>query len=66
MKNLLREGKTYQLPNAIRTHRDIGMICLDEALVDLYLRQIITGETMMKFCNDRQEVEKLVGRLEVR
>ena len=66
VKNLLREGKTYQLPNAIRTHRDIGMISLDEALVDLYLRQIITGETMMKFCNDRQEVEKLIGRLGVK
>jgi twitching motility protein PilT len=66
VKNLLREGKIHQLPNAIRTHRDIGMISLDEALVDLYLKQIITGETLMSFCNDRQEVEKLIGRLEVK
>jgi len=66
VKNLLREGKIHQLPNAIRTHRDIGMISLDEALVDLYLKQIITGETLMNFCNDRQEVEKLIGRLEVK
>jgi len=66
VKNLLREGKTYQLANAIRTHRDIGMISLDEALVDLYLKQIINGETLMSFCNDRQEVEKLIGRLEVK
>ena len=66
VKNLLREGKTYQLANAIRTHRDIGMISLDEALVDLYLKQIINGETMMSYCNDRQEVEKLIGRLGVK
>jgi len=62
-KNLIREGKIYQLPNVIRTHRDIGMISLDEALVGLYLKGIITGKTVLDFCNDRQEVEKLVGKI---
>jgi twitching motility protein PilT len=66
VKSLIREGKIYQLPNVIRTHREIGMISLDEALVDLYLRQIITGETLLGVCNDRQEVEKLIGRVVVR
>jgi len=66
VRNLLREGKTYQLANAIRTHRDIGMISLDEVLVDLYLKQIINGECVINFCNDRQEVEKLIGRIEVK
>jgi twitching motility protein PilT len=66
VKNLIREGKTYQLPNAIRTHREMGMISLDEALVDLYLRKIISGEALLAYCNDRQEVEKLIGRIEVR
>jgi twitching motility protein PilT len=66
VRNLIREGKIYQLPNVIRTHREIGMISLDEALVDLYLRQIITSETLLAFCNDRQEVEKLIGRVEIR
>jgi len=64
-KNLIREGKFYQLPNVIRTHRDIGMISLDEALVGLYLKGTISGETVLSFCNDRQEVEKLVGKLKV-
>ena len=66
VRNLIREGKIYQLPNVIRTHREIGMISLDEALVDLYLRQIINGETLLAYCNDRQEVEKLIGRVEVK
>jgi len=66
VKNLIREGKIYQLPNVIRTHRDIGMISLDEALVSLYLKRIISGETLLAFCNDRQEVEKLIGKVEVR
>jgi len=63
VKNLIREGKIYQLPNVIRTHREMGMISLDEALVSLYLKQLITGETLLAFCNERQEVEKLIGKI---
>ncbi len=66
VKNLIREGKIYQLPNVIRTHRDIGMISLDEALASLYLKRIITGESLLAFCNDRQEVEKLIGKVVVK
>lgn len=65
VKNLIREGKIYQLPNVIRTHRGIGMISLDEALVSLYLRGIISGETVLDFCNDRTEVEKLIGKVKL-
>jgi twitching motility protein PilT len=65
VKNLIREGKIYQLPNVIRTHREIGMISLDEALVNLYLRGTISGESVLEFCNDRQEVEKLIGKVRV-
>jgi twitching motility protein PilT len=65
VRNLIREGKIYQLPNVIRTHREVGMISMDEALVNLYLKRLITGETLLSFCNDRQEVEKLIGRVEI-
>lgn len=66
VRNLIREGKIYQLPNVIRTHREIGMISLDEALVNLYLKQLITGENLLAFCNDRQEVEKLIGKVKIK
>ena len=66
VRNLIREGKIYQLPNVIRTHREIGMISLDEALVSLYLKRKITGESLLAFCNDRQEVEKLIGKVEIK
>jgi len=65
VKALIRDGKLYQLPNVIRTHRDIGMIALDEALVGLYLKGTITGETVLDYCNDRSEVEKLIGKVRV-
>ena len=65
VKALIREGKIYQLPNVIRTHRDIGMISLDEALVSLYLKGTISGETLLGFCYNQKEVEKLIGRVVV-
>ena len=65
VKALIREGKVHQLPNVIRTHRDIGMISLDEALVTHYLKGAISGETVLSFCNDRNEVEKLIGKVRV-
>ena len=61
VKNLIREGKIYQLPSTIQTHHDIGMISLDESLVDLYERQIISFQTVKDFCNDREEVSKLIS-----
>ena len=66
VRNLIREGKIYQLPNVIRTHREMGMISLDEALANLYLNRIINGKTLLDFCNDRQEVEKLIGKVVVK
>jgi len=66
VKALIREGKIFQLPNIIRTHRDIGMITLDESLAELYLKGIITGESVLQFCNDQKELEKLIGRVVVK
>jgi twitching motility protein PilT len=65
VKNLIREGKIYQLPNVIRTSSQDGMQTLDQSLVNLYLRGIITGETLVRYCNDREEVEKLIGGVPV-
>jgi len=39
------------------------MITLDEALVSVYLKGIITGQSLLEYCNDRGEVEKLVGKI---
>ena len=61
IKQLFKDSKD-QLYNAKRTHLGIGMISMDEALVDLYLRKIIASETLFAYCNDRQEVKNwLVG-----
>jgi twitching motility protein PilT len=47
--NLIREGKTYQVPSIIQTSRKAGMITLNEALLDLVeKRQIEPDEAYLR------------------
>jgi twitching motility protein PilT len=62
VRNLIREGKTYQLPNAIRTHARLGMQLLDQALATLYLEKKISNESLFAFCNDHDDVRRLIGK----
>ena len=65
IRNLIREGKTYQLANVIHTHVQEGMQLLDQALVKLYREEVISRENLLSFCNDRDEVGKLIGTAKV-
>lgn len=58
VKNLIREGKPFLIPNTIRTSSNVGMRTLDDALVDLYRRRIISRESLYAFCQDAEDVGK--------
>jgi len=64
IRNLIRDGKTYQLPNTIRMSTQQGMELLDQALVRLYRSNAITKEKVFEFCNDRDEITRLTGEKE--
>ena len=64
IKNLIREGKVHQLPNAIRTHSRLGMKLLDQSLIELYREGRISYENVLAFCNEQDEVIKLIGNAE--
>lgn len=66
VKNLIREGKVHQLPNAIRTNARIGMQLLDQALANLHKERMISTEEAYSFCNDRDELEKLIANIDDR
>ncbi len=61
VRNLIREGKLHQLPNVIRTHAQMGMVTLDQALLNLYRERAISYENVLAFCNDQEEIEKVIG-----
>ena len=62
VKNLIREGKIYQLPSTMRTQTKQGMVLFDQALANLYLKEIISGEDMFAWCNSRGDVEQFCGK----
>ncbi len=58
IKNLIREGKTYQIGTQIQTNRKLGMITMDDALYDLYRRGEISGDQTIVFAQDPMTMEK--------
>ena len=65
VRNLIRDGKLYQLPNVIRTHAQLGMATLDQSLINLYQQGVISHENLLAFCNEREEVEKLTDEAQI-
>ena len=64
VRSNIRDGKIYQLPNAMLTQARMGMVLLDNALINLYRKGLISRESVLAFCNDQDEVMKLMGTLE--
>jgi twitching motility protein PilT len=60
-RNLIREGKTYQLPTVIQTGGKLGMHTLDSSLRKFYdLRMISLQEALLR-CSDADEFKKHIG-----
>lgn len=54
VRNLIREGKTYQIASSIQTGRRYGMILLDDAIMDLFSRGIISIDDAYNKANEKQ------------
>ncbi|MEZ4587922.1 MAG: type IV pilus twitching motility protein PilT [Gemmatimonadales bacterium] len=39
--NLIREGKTFQIPSIMQTSRRVGMVTMNDALLDLVLKDLV-------------------------
>ena len=59
VRNLIREGKTFQLPSYMQTGRREGMQTMDDALQDLYAQGLIDAETRDQY---RQRAENTTMR----
>jgi len=59
--NLIREGKTYQMPNVIQTGAQYGMQTLNQALRDLIQRNLITPEEAFIKSDNPEELREWLG-----
>lgn len=60
VRNLIREGKTHQIPASIQMGGQLGMITMDACLAELHLKKIISFEMGMSRAVDAKEYERLV------
>ncbi len=58
--NLIREGKTYQIPSAMQAGKDLGMHTLDQALAELVDAGTITREAAFEKAQDVQSLTQLL------
>lgn len=58
IRNLIREGKTPQIANAIATSASEGSVTMDNFLIHLYKRQVITAETARESARDLEYMKR--------
>lgn len=58
IRNLIREGKTPQIQNAMATGTQTGSVTMDNALLQLWQSKLITAQTARLAAQDREYVTK--------
>ena len=61
VRNLIREGKTFQIPNVIQTGSQHGMQTLDQALAALCRAKVVTPDEALARCANPEEFKRAVG-----
>ncbi|MCI6664667.1 MAG: type IV pilus twitching motility protein PilT [Lachnospiraceae bacterium] len=57
IRNLIRENKTHQIATSIQTSRRLGMITMDDALVELYMKGKIDRNEALNFAQDKNTMQ---------
>ncbi|MBI2265245.1 MAG: type IV pilus twitching motility protein PilT [Armatimonadetes bacterium] len=62
IRNIIREGKTHQIPNMIQSGTQYGMISLDQSLKNLYQQGQITYEEAVAKATNPDDFNRLLGK----
>ena len=58
IRTLIRDGKTHQIDSTISNSRQLGMITMDEAIIELYKQGKISKETALMYATNPKIVER--------
>lgn len=61
VRNLIREGKTYQIDNTISTNLKSGMCSLDYYLAELVKKSLITREVALSRCRNPEDFRRFMS-----
>ena len=62
ISNLIREGKTFQIPSIMQTGKGLGMQLMDQHLLEHLEAKKISPEEAYRCCNDKKEFEQLLPK----
>lgn len=62
ISNLIREGKTFQIPSAMQTGRGLGNVTLNDALIELVTKKVVTAEEAYMKAVEKTGFESLLKR----
>lgn len=60
IRNLIREGKAYQIPSVLQKSRKAGMQTMDDAIYDLYMKSHISSETAISYSRDLEDMQQKI------
>ncbi|MDR2888943.1 MAG: type IV pilus twitching motility protein PilT [Lachnospiraceae bacterium] len=60
VRNLIREGKSHQLVSVMQTNRKVGMITMDDAIMQLYYDGKIDRDQAVQFATDPDGMERKI------
>jgi twitching motility protein PilT len=60
VRNLIREAKSHQIPSMIQTGKKYGMTLLDDSIMDLFKRGVISAEDAYAKSNDKARFRPLL------
>lgn len=58
IRSLIRDCKTHQIDNAIATGSSMGMISMDQSIVELYKKGKISKQTALDYCADPEQMKR--------
>ncbi|UOD35635.1 type IV pilus twitching motility protein PilT [Deferribacteraceae bacterium V6Fe1] len=59
--NLIREGKTFQIPSMIQTGKGDGMQLMDQSIMDFLMQKVISPEEAYLKANDKKSFERFLN-----
>ena len=62
IRNLIREGKTYQIQTLLQTGQSAGMLTMEQSLKSLFDKGLISYEDAVEHAFDVRELARLMGR----
>ncbi|MGC2238048.1 MAG: type IV pilus twitching motility protein PilT [Pyrinomonadaceae bacterium] len=66
ISNLIREGKTFQIPSAMQTGKQLGMVVLNDALMNLVQKGLVEPRDAYIKAVDKPGFESLMQRNNIR